>query len=208
MSDLLVATHNAGKTREIRGLLERAGAPAMRVLSLLDLGITGDVEETGATFVENAIAKAVGYSRSPKIIASSDLLVLADDSGLEVEALDGAPGVKSARYGGPGLTDEDRNSLLLREMKGVPWNDRTARFVCVLALARGGELVELFEGQAEGLIAFEPRGPHGFGYDPVFYYPPLSRAFGELSPAEKGEVSHRGQALRKLQKFIEAARQS
>lgn len=249
MSTLVVATHNPGKIKEIRDLLarppihlERAAASSpLRVLSLSDVGITQEVEETANTFRENAILKAVGYDRLVRLrptnsdlrssppsrpgadpvpihripdtmisgqgllegLQHKDLLTLADDSGLEVTALGGAPGVKSARYGGPGLSDEERCDLLLREMAGIPEAQRTARFVCVLALARKGALIQCFEGRVEGRIAFEPRGKNGFGYDPVFLYPPFGRTFGEAAPSEKDEVSHRGQALRKLQKFLQ-----
>ena len=194
MRKLLVATHNQGKLHELTQLL--TGIP-LQVVSLRDLGISKDIAETGETFLENATLKAVEYSRM------TDALTLADDSGLEVEALQGAPGVRSARYGGPGLNDDQRNALLLKELLPIPWDERTARFVCVLALAQSGAVVKTFEGAVEGLIAFEPRGHNGFGYDPVFYYPPRARTFGELPRADKDRVSHRGQALRKFREYIE-----
>jgi XTP/dITP diphosphohydrolase len=147
-------------------------------------------EETGATFEANAILKAEYYGqRAPG-------LLFADDSGLEVDALGGAPGVYSARFAGPGATDEANNQLLLERMRGV--RDRSARFVCVIALVNGGRLMETFRGAVEGQILEEPRGPHGFGYDPLFYYPPFGCSFGEAAPERKLTVSHRGGALRAL----------
>lgn len=196
MTRLLVATHNPGKLRELAALLSGS---ALQVASLADLGPVSEVEETGETFLDNAVRKAVAYSRH------TDGLTLADDSGLEVDALGGAPGVRSARYGGPGLTDEDRCQLVLKELENVAKEDRRARFVCVLALAQRGELLRTFQGVVEGLIAFEPRGTGGFGYDPIFYYPPKACAFGELLPADKDRVSHRGQALREFLGHIESS---
>jgi len=194
MRKLLVATHNQGKLHELTQLL--TGIP-LQVVSLRDLGIAKDVAETGETFLENATLKAIEYSRL------TDAFALADDSGLEVNALQGAPGVRSARYGSPGLNDDQRNALLLKELQNIPLEDRTARFVCVLALAQSGALTKTFRGEVEGLIAHEPRGHNGFGYDPVFYYPPRARTFGELPRADKDKVSHRGQALRKFRAYIE-----
>jgi XTP/dITP diphosphohydrolase len=193
VKDLLLATRNRGKLHELTQLL--AGLP-VRILSLEDVGFPPEVEESGETFAENALRKAVQYSRH------SDALTLADDSGLEVSALDGAPGVRSARYGGPGLTDEQRCQLLLKELERVPWEDRAARFVCVLALAQSGELIRSFDGTVEGLIAYEPRGTNGFGYDPVFYYPPEAATFAELARADKDQVSHRARALEQLREYL------
>ena len=192
--DLLLATRNQGKLHELTQLL--AGTP-VKVLSLADAGYPHEVEEKGETFAANAAAKAVEYSRL------TDALTLADDSGLEVTALGGAPGVRSARYGAPSLSDEDRCRRLLKELEKVPWDDRKARFACVLALARAGSLIRTFQGTVEGRIAFEPRGAGGFGYDPIFYYPPLARTFGELSRPEKDLVSHRGHALRAFRDYID-----
>src|SRR5262245_39913714 len=194
MRKLLVATHNQGKLHELTQLL--TGIP-LQVVSLRDLGISKDIAETGETFLENATLKAVEYSRL------TDAFTFADDSGLEVAALQGAPGVRTARYGGPGLNDDQRNALLLKELQNIPLEDRTARFVVVLALAQSGALTKTFRGEVEGLIAHEPRGRNGFGYDPVFYYPPRARTFGELPRPDKDKVSHRGQALRKFREYIE-----
>jgi len=196
MRKLVVATRNQGKLRELETLL--AGTP-FRAVSLADLGQIPEHEEKGETFEANAIQKALQYSQL------TDDLALADDSGLEVDALGGAPGVRSARYGGPGLSDEGRCLLVLKEMEKHAWEDRQARFICVLALAQAGELVRTFRGVVEGMIAFEPRGAGGFGYDPIFYHPPSARTFGELSPAEKDAVSHRGIAIREFVKYIEEA---
>jgi XTP/dITP diphosphohydrolase len=147
-------------------------------------------KENGSTFEENAVLKALYYSRfTPE-------LVLADDSGLSVDALNGRPGVLSARYAGPEATDEENNNLLLRDL--APNAHREARFICVLALARQLQLLRTEHGVVEGRILLAPRGCNGFGYDPLFWYPPLGRSFGELSPEEKFAVSHRGNAMRAL----------
>ncbi len=179
---LYCATTNPGKLREFRmalGWFVRSGIAAG-----LD---SGPCEETGATFEENAIQKALYYSKH------CDGYLFVDDSGIEVDALGGAPGVYSARFAGPDATDESNNRLLLDRMRGV--EDRTARFVCVVALAKSGELVRTFRGEVEGRLTEEPRGPNGFGYDPLFYYPPFGCTFGEAPLERKMEVSHRARAL-------------
>lgn len=189
MKTLVVATGNPGKLRECAAVLAPAG---FTVLGLEELSDTTPVEETGSTFEANARLKAEGYSlRTPH-------LVLADDSGLEVDALGGAPGVLSARYGGPDLTDPERCTAVLDALKNTPDGSRTARFRCVLALSREGRTLGTFAGVVEGTILRAPRGANGFGYDPIFFHPPSGRAFGELTRAEKELVSHRGLALRKL----------
>ena len=152
-------------------------------------------EETGSTFEENAIQKALYYS------IHCDGLLFVDDSGLEVDALVGAPGVYSARFAGPEATDEENNRLVLEGMRGV--RERTSRFVCVVALARGGELVRTFRGVVEGVLLDKPRGPNGFGYDPLFFYPPFACSFGEAQLEEKMRVSHRGQALRAMLSYLQ-----
>jgi len=184
---LLVATRNAGKAREYRELL--AGLP-VGVTWLDAEGIALDVEETGATFAENAILKALTYA------GASGLWTWADDSGLEVDALGGAPGVLSARYAGPGASDADRYRKLLNQLAGVPWDERTARFRCTVALAGPEGDVRTADGVCEGLIAFGPAGNNGFGYDPVFYLPELGRTMAQLEPEEKHAISHRGRAAR------------
>ena len=248
-SKLLIATGNPGKMREYRELL--SGVP-FQLVSLSDVGITDEVEETGTTFHENAALKTSGYA------ALSGLLTLADDSGLEVDALDGAPGVYSARYGelpsptpahdpsltppyeggaggvvpagtGPNgkMTDEDRVSLLLRNMEEVPWERRTARFRCVIAVGRPGiretgeipptplypsaeglydkgasDGLSFMVGSVAGMIQYEPEGDDGFGYDPVFYLPSYGQTLSQISLAEKNRISHRADAARKAVAFL------
>jgi XTP/dITP diphosphohydrolase len=182
---LLVATRNAGKAREYRDLL--AGLP-FEVTWLDAEGIELEVEETGATFEENAVLKATSYAQA------SGLWTWADDSGLEVDALGGAPGVLSARYAGPGASDADRYRKLLDALSGTPWDQRSARFRCVVALATPDGPTLTTDGACEGVIAFGPAGSHGFGYDPVFYLPDLGRTMAQLEPEEKHAVSHRGRA--------------
>jgi XTP/dITP diphosphohydrolase len=181
------ATGNPGKLREFRLAAEQSG---IRIETLPGLAALPPCEETGATFEANAILKAEYYG------GHTPGLLFADDSGLEVDALAGAPGVYSARFAGPGATDEANNRLLLDRLRAVP--NRSARFVCVIALADRGRALRTFRGTVEGRILEEPRGPHGFGYDPLFYYPPFGCSFGEASPERKLTVSHRGAALNAL----------
>jgi XTP/dITP diphosphohydrolase len=183
---LLIATHNPGKKAEFAALL---GDLPLELLTLDEAGLHFSVAEDGDTYAANALLKARGYA------APSGLLTLADDSGLDVDALDGAPGVYSARYGGPGLDDRARYELLLAALKDVPPSQRTARFRCVIALAWPDGRSETAEGVCEGSIAIAPRGAHGFGYDPVFLLaerPGLTMA--ELSPEAKNALSHRARA--------------
>ncbi|PKO22337.1 MAG: non-canonical purine NTP pyrophosphatase [Chloroflexi bacterium HGW-Chloroflexi-1] len=184
---LLIATHNPGKVREYRDLL--ADLP-IEVTCLDAEGIALEVDETGATFAENAQQKAVTYARE------TGLWTWADDSGLEVDALGGAPGVHSARYAGPDASDAERYRKLLDALTGVPWNRRTARFRCVVALATPHGEVRTAAGACEGIIAFGPAGEHGFGYDPVFYMPEHAATMAQLPPETKNRISHRGQAAR------------
>lgn len=202
MARVLIATSNAGKLRDFSGAaalhgVEVAGMPGFSSLA--------EAVEDGATFEENARKKAEHYSRM-----APDEVVLADDSGLEVESLAGAPGVHSARYaalegGLPHANSEDaaNNARLLRELASVPEEHRSARFVCVIAAARDGRTLATFRGTAEGHILFQPRGSMGFGYDPLFYFPALSRTFSELSAEEKAAVSHRGQAFQRFLEWFE-----
>ncbi len=183
---LYCATTNPGKLREFRLAAERFGG-GIEIEALPGLERIEPPEEHGETFEENAIAKAVYYSRY------APGLLFADDSGLEVDALGGAPGVRSARYAGPGATDEENNRLLIERLQGV--EDRTARFVCVVALAERGRLVLTFRGTVEGRVLEAPRGENGFGYDPLFYYPPFGCTLAEVSGEKKLSVSHRGKAL-------------
>ena len=184
---LLIATHNAGKLAELRDLLRNA---PYELVSLSDVGIELDVEETGDTLEENAALKATTYARL------AGMLTLADDSGLEVDALDGAPGVHSARYAGPNATDSDRIAKLLANLAAhpQPWN---ARFRCVIAIAAPGGNTELHGGACEGVIIPYPRGKNGFGYDPIFHIPEQNRTMAELTDAEKNALSHRAIAARK-----------
>ena len=184
---LYCATTNAGKLREFRLAIDRFGRGRFRIETLPGLGDIPPCEETGSTFEENAVAKALYYGvRAPG-------LLFADDSGLEVDALAGAPGVQSARFAGPAATDTDNNRLLLEKMRGVA--DRGARFVCVVALAKRGNLIGTFQGVVEGRLLEQPRGRNGFGYDPLFFHPPFGRTLAEVSAERKLEVSHRGRAL-------------
>ncbi|MBP1594650.1 MAG: hypothetical protein H6Q05_27 [Acidobacteria bacterium] len=188
MPTMLLATHNAGKLREFRALL---GPSGWEVVGLGDLAISEHVDETAGSFAGNARLKAIGYS------LETDLPVLADDSGLEVIALDGRPGVESARYAGKEASDADRIRKLLSELEhaGRP---RSARFFCALALAQWGSLILEATGECIGEIAAAPRGNHGFGYDPVFYVPELGKTFAELDEAEKNRLSHRSRAVESL----------
>jgi len=181
---LYCATGNAGKLREFRLAAETSG---IQVEELPALAAMTPCEETGATFEANAILKARYYGRQ------APGRLFADDSGLEVDALGGAPGVYSARFAGRNATDEANNRLLLEKLAGV--GERTARFVCVIALVEGTKVLRTFRGAVEGRILEEPRGAHGFGYDPLFYYPPFACSFGEAAPERKLTVSHRGAAL-------------
>ncbi|MBX3279619.1 MAG: RdgB/HAM1 family non-canonical purine NTP pyrophosphatase [Acidobacteria bacterium] len=195
MQELLIATTNPGKIAEIRSLL--AGLPYSVIgLSDLDANIPSP-EETGTTFAENALLKAVYYREH-----SAGLLTLADDSGLVVDALRGAPGIHSARYAGKNASSAEMISKLLSEMQGVPIESRTARFVCAIALAGDG-MQTVFEGSCNGLIAFEPRGVGGFGYDPVFIDVELGLTFAEIPPESKAQRSHRGKALREVREFLQ-----
>jgi len=182
-----VGTGNPDKVREYARLLTTL---ALDVVFPTDLGLELDIVEDGATFLANAQRKARGYA------AASGLPTLSEDAGLVVDALDGRPGVLSARYGGAGLSDSERNTVLLRELEGRV--ERTARFICVIALARpGGRAGKVFVGQSDGRIARQPRGDQGFGYDPVFVLPD-GRTMAELAPQEKDTVSHRGRAVAEM----------
>lgn len=185
------ASGNAGKLREFRlagQLLNVDVEPLPGLKSIIA------PEETGATFDENACLKAAYYSRS------APGLLFADDSGLAVDALGGEPGVYSARYAGEHATDEDNNRLVLERLGGDP--NRAARFVCVIALAKDGEIVKTFRGEVEGQMLQEARGPGGFGYDPLFFYPPFGCSFGEVDDEKKFRVSHRGNAVRAMLEYL------
>jgi len=192
---LLLATTNRGKISELKSIL---GQQQIELIGL-DAADSTEAIETGATFVENALLKAQHYHQR------TGLPTIADDSGLEVFALDGRPGVASARYAGPDASDADRIRKLLGELNQVSDGQRAARFVCAAALVwDGGE--QVFEDEARGVILRAPRGAGGFGYDPVFLYEPLGKTFAELSESEKAEISHRGRAFRRLVAWLKVAR--
>jgi XTP/dITP diphosphohydrolase len=202
MKRVLIATSNAGKLRDFAGA---ATALGVEVSPLPGFATLPAVVEDGLTFEANARKKAEVYSRY-----AAGEIVLADDSGLEVDALGGAPGVHSARYAaeapylaGANSDDQANNARLRRELKHVAPEKRTARFVCVIAAARDGQMLEVFRGQAEGIVLDAPRGSNGFGYDPLFHFPQIGKTFAELSAEEKAQFSHRGAAFRK---FLEWAK--
>jgi XTP/dITP diphosphohydrolase len=188
---LYCATTNRGKLREFQLALE----DSFQVETLPALASIPPCEETGATFEENAIQKALYYSKH----CGEYLFV--DDSGLEVDALDGAPGVYSARFAGHHATDAANNQLLLDRMRGL--TDRTARFVCVVALAESGRLLQTFRGEVEGQVTDAPRGSNGFGYDPIFFYPPFGCTFGQAPLERKMKVSHRSRALQAMRDYLD-----
>jgi XTP/dITP diphosphohydrolase len=188
---VLVSTRNAHKLVEIRQIL----GPSFELLDLSSVPALGEVEETGTTFEENAALKALAAS------AHFGGWVLADDSGLEVDALSGAPGVYSARFSGEGATDASNRALLLEKLAGVPSNQRSARFRCVIALARGGEVLAHFSGAVEGAIIQSEKGEGGFGYDPLFVPEGFGETFAELGAETKNRLSHRGRALAGLKSW-------
>lgn len=196
-SQILVATSNTGKIRDLVGA---ASALGIRVAGLPNFASIPPVVEDGATFEANARKKAESYS-----LHAPGQIVIADDSGLEVDALGGDPGVHSARYAADephkadaNTDDEANNAKLIREIHRVPPDKRTGRFVCWIAAARDGQTLNVFEGNAEGIILDVPRGKNGFGYDPLFYFPAIQKTFAELSAEDKANYSHRGAAFRKF----------
>ncbi len=194
MPKLLLATRNPAKVREYSLLLQ--GIP-FQLTSLAEEGINIEVIEAGETLELNARLKATAYANE------GQLLTLADDSGLEVDALEGAPGSLSARYAGEGASDRERIELLLSQLNYVPWENRSARFRCVIAIALSSRRVEICEGECQGVIALEPRGNQGFGYDPIFFLPELGKTMAELSVEKKNKVSHRGEAAQKARQVLE-----
>jgi XTP/dITP diphosphohydrolase len=201
MRPILIATSNQGKLRDFAGAARPLG---IEIASLPGFSSLPAVVEDGQTFEENARKKAEEYS-----LSAPGEIVLADDSGLEIDALGGAPGVHSARYAaeephkaGSNTDDEDNNARVIRELANVPPEKRTGRFVCIIAAARDGRTLAVFQGKAEGLILDSPRGSNGFGYDPLFYFPEIQKTFAELSPEEKAKYSHRGAAFRKFLEWV------
>ncbi len=189
MKSLVVASGNTHKVQEVKKILAPMG---FHVRSMKEIKKELDIQEDGGSFEENALIKARALS------AISREIVLADDSGLEVEALDGAPGIYSARYAGVHGDDQANNDRLLRELEDVPWEKRGARFYCAIAVVfpHGEEIV--VNGECKGFIGYEPKGTNGFGYDPLFYIPELGKTFAQLEPEEKNRISHRSRALKKL----------
>ena len=197
MPRILIATSNAGKLRDFAGAAARFG---VEIAAIPDFSSLPAVVEDGLTFEANARKKAEAYSRHVP-----GEIVIADDSGLEIDAQNGAPGVHSARYAADkpeqanaNADDDANNARVIRELKDIPPNQRTGRFVCVLAAARDGKTLATFRGTAEGVILDTPRGTNGFGYDPLFYFPQIQKTFAELSAEEKSRYSHRGAAFRKF----------
>lgn len=188
MKQVVIATKNKGKAKDFEALFTPLG---YEVVTMFDVAPDMEIEETGTTFEENAVLKAETLSKALRTI------VIADDSGLAVDALDGAPGVYSARYAGD--HDDEANIVkVLGNLKGLPEEKRTARFICALAIAGPDLETTTVFGSCEGIILEEKRGTNGFGYDPIFFVPALDRAMAELTPEEKGAISHRGNAIRKL----------
>lgn len=193
MSSIVIATHNVGKAKEFESLFAQF---QIKVKTLEDYPELGEVEETGTTFEENAKIKA------ETIANALGKIVIADDSGLMVDALDGRPGVYSARYAGEEKSDQKNNEKLLQELDGVEDEKRTARFYCALAVATPLEETNLVSGTCEGRITYEPAGENGFGYDPIFYVESLGKTMAQLTKEEKNRISHRANAIRNLEEFI------
>jgi XTP/dITP diphosphohydrolase len=193
MRRLLLATTNKGKAAEYRDLLKGLD---LEMVTLDQAGISREAEESHNTFEGNARSKAEFYA------ALSGLLTLADDSGLEVDALGGEPGVRSSRYAGDNATDPQRVNFLLNKLREIPQDRRQARFRCVIAIAQPGRMTQTAEGTCEGFIALEPKGDNGFGYDPVFYLPDYNKTIAELPPGIKNRISHRGRAAAKARHLL------
>ncbi|WIG45789.1 XTP/dITP diphosphatase [Bacillus halotolerans] len=195
MKEAIIATHNPGKVKEFKEILEPKG---YEVKSLAEIGFTDEIEETGHTFEENAILKAEAVAKAV------NKMVIADDSGLSVDNLGGRPGVYSARYAGEQKDDQANIDKVLNELRGIEKEQRTARFRCALAVSIPGEETKTVEGHVEGYVAEEPRGEYGFGYDPIFIVKDKDKTMAELTSDEKNKISHRADALKKLSKLLEA----
>ena len=194
MSKLLLATTNPGKIKEYHSLLGNSGYD---IVTPTELGIAQTIIETGNSYEENAQIKAVTYAEL------SQLVTIADDSGLEVDALNGEPGVQSARFAGEAASDTEKIKLLLAKLANIPWEKRTAHFKCVIAIAIPEEQSSLCHGECHGVIAFEAKGESGFGYDPIFYLPEIEKTMAELPLQIKNQVSHRSQAACKARKILQ-----
>jgi XTP/dITP diphosphohydrolase len=194
MHSLLLATSNLHKLEEFRALFSDL---PLKLLSLSDIQLVIDVEETGSSFAENAQLKACTFAQM------SRMLTLADDSGLEIDALGGAPGVQSARFLGRETSYEERFHVILEQLQGLSFDQRSARFRCVIALAEPSGTFSMVEGVVEGVIADRPRGANGFGYDPIFFLPELGKTFAELEPEYKNRISHRARAAQSARKLLE-----
>jgi len=193
MPELLLASSNPGKIKEYRFLLDGLG---YQITTLAEEGIAKVVIESGSNYEQNARLKAISYAKL------SQLTALADDSGLEVDALNGEPGVKSARFAGEAATDEEKVSFLLAKLNSVPWERRTACFKCVIAIASPGSRAELCYGECHGMIALEAKGENGFGYDPIFFLPEISKTMAELPLEMKNQISHRARASQKARQVL------
>ena len=194
MPKLLLATSNPGKIREYRSLLNDLG---YQITTLAEAGITKVVTESGNNYEQNARLKAITYTKL------SQLTALADDSGLEVDALNGEPGVKSARFAGEAATDAERVNLLLAKLNGVPWEQRRAHFKCVIVIATPQGQSEICYGECRGMIALEAKGENGFGYDPIFFLPKIGKTMAELPLATKNKISHRARASQKARQVLQ-----
>jgi XTP/dITP diphosphohydrolase len=193
MPELLLATSNSGKIREYRFLLDGLG---YQITTLAEEGIAKTVTESGNNYEQNARLKAIAYAKL------SQLTALADDSGLEVDALNGEPGVKSARFAGEAATDAEKVNLLLAKLKGVPWDRRTASFKCVIAIATPKGQTKVCYGECQGIIALEAKGENGFGYDPIFFLPEIGKTMAELPLEMKNQISHRALAIQKARQVL------
>ncbi len=193
---MVLATKNRGKLREFQDIFEDLGlAGDISLSSLLDFPELPDAVENGSTFSENALIKA-------RLAAKTGYISIADDSGISVNALGGAPGINSARYAGTSATDDDNNEKLLSELSGIPEGERTATFISFIALITPDGREEVFEGSCDGLILESPRGDGGFGYDPIFLYPQIQKTFSEMTDSEKNKISHRRRAIERLAKVL------
>lgn len=195
--ELLIATKNQGKLEEIKKLFYQSAVP-VTLYFLPDFGITADCDETGKTFTGNATIKSLFYG---EFVKGRGIYVVGDDSGLAVDALDGAPGIYSSRYSGPGATDETNMAKLLQGLQNE--KNRSAKFITAASLSLEGNVIRTFTGEVEGVIIDDRRGDGGFGYDPIFFYPPYEKTFAQLSTEEKNRISHRARAFQKIKNYLE-----